>query len=143
MLRFPPAAAMNSITDGACPTHPRVSTVGIEPDKVGELGIGYALFYEMTDDRKYLAAAIDCANALAAHVRPGDDTHTPWPFRVNGRTGATLDGETFGGIVVSPVAAFRRADQPSSGRCERLRAHTPNGMDMAGLASTQSSKPHL
>ncbi len=79
---------------------------GIEPDKVGELGIGYALFYELTGDRKYLTAAIDCANALAAHVRPGDDTHTPWAFRVNGRTGATLDGETFGGIVVSPLRLF-------------------------------------
>ena len=51
---------------------------GIEPDKVGELGIGYALFYEMTGNRSYLEAAVHCADALAAHVRPGDDTHTPW-----------------------------------------------------------------
>ncbi len=79
---------------------------GIEPDKVGELGIGYALFYEMTGERKYLTAAIDCADALAAHVRAGDDSHTPWPFRVNGRTGATIDGETYGGIVVSPLRLF-------------------------------------
>ena len=60
----------------------------------------------MTGKRKYLAAAIHCASALAAHVRPGDDTHTPWAFRVNGRSGATLDGETFGGIVVSPLRLF-------------------------------------
>ena len=79
---------------------------GIEPDKVGEVGIGYALMYEETGDRAYLREAIRCANALAAHVRPGDNTHTPWPFRVDGRTGATLDGETFGGIVVSPLRLF-------------------------------------
>lgn len=79
---------------------------GIEPDKVGELGIGYALFYEMTGEKKYLQAAIRCANALAEHVRPGDNSHTPWPFRVDGRTGSTLDGETFGGIVVSPLRLF-------------------------------------
>jgi hypothetical protein len=79
---------------------------GLEPDKVGELGIGYALFYEMAGDARYLEAAIHCADALAAHVRPGDDTHTPWPFRIDARTGVTLDGETFGGIVVSPLRLF-------------------------------------
>jgi hypothetical protein len=79
---------------------------GIEPDKVGELGIGYALFYEMTGNRSYLNAAIHCADALAKHVRPGDDAHTPWAFRVDGRTGRTLDGEEFGGAVVSPLRLF-------------------------------------
>ena len=99
---------------------------GIEPDKVGELGVGYALFYEMTRNRKYLAAAIDCANALAAHVRPGDDTHTPWAFRVSGRSGATLDGETFGGIVVSPLRLFdelislRKGDVKAYERARRV-----------------------
>jgi hypothetical protein len=33
---------------------PRAFYGGIETDKVGELGIGYALFYEMTGERKYL-----------------------------------------------------------------------------------------
>lgn len=79
---------------------------GIEPDKVGELGIGDALFYEMTGNRSYLDAAIRCADALAAHVQPGDDTHTPWPFRVDGRTGVTVGGEDFGGAVVSPLRLF-------------------------------------
>jgi hypothetical protein len=79
---------------------------GVEPDKVGELGIGYALFYEMTGNRSYLNAAIHCADALAKHVRPGDDARTPWAFRVDGRTGHTLDGEEFGGAVVSPLRLF-------------------------------------
>ncbi len=79
---------------------------GIEPDKVGEVGIGYALMYEETGNRSYLREAIRCANALAAHVEPGDNDHTPWPFRIDGRTGATIDGETFGGVVVSPLRLF-------------------------------------
>lgn len=79
---------------------------GIEPDKVGEIGVGYALMYEATGDHAYLREAIRCANALAGHVRSGDNTHTPWPFRVDGRTGTTLADETFGGIVVSPLRLF-------------------------------------
>src|SRR5581483_714341 len=79
---------------------------GIEPDKVGEVGIGYALMYEETGDRAYLREAIRCANALAAHVRKGDNSHTPWAFRVDGRTGATINGDEFGGIVVSPLRLF-------------------------------------
>ena len=85
---------------------PREFYGGIETDKVGELGIGYVLFYEMTGERKYLEAAIHCANALASHVRPGDDDHTPWPFRVYGKTGEVLAGEQYGGIITSPLRLF-------------------------------------
>jgi hypothetical protein len=69
----------------------------IEPDKVGELGYGYLCFYEITNDNKYLNAAIKCADALAKHIRNVTvDTssfakysikQSPWPFRVNARTG--------------------------------------------------------
>ena len=40
---------------------PRDFYGGIETDKIGELGIGYVLFYEMTGERKYLEAGIKCA----------------------------------------------------------------------------------
>lgn len=79
---------------------------GIETDKVGELGIGYVLFYEMTGDRKYLDAGISCADALAKHIRPGDADHTPWPFRVSAQTGEVLNGEQYGGMIVAPVRLF-------------------------------------
>lgn len=79
---------------------------GIETDKVGELGTGYALFYKLTGDRKYLDAAIRCAQALARHVRPGDAEHTPWPFRVDARTGVTLALEEYGGNVAGPLRLF-------------------------------------
>lgn len=102
---------------------------GIEPDKVGELGIGYVLYYEMTGNRTYLKAAIHCADGLAAHVRSGDDGHTPWPFRVDARTGATLDGEEFGGIVVSPLRLFDELIRIRQGHVKRyVRArHTAWG----------------
>jgi hypothetical protein len=79
---------------------------GIETDKIGELGIGYVLFYEMTGEQKYLEAGIHCADALAQHVRPGDADHTPWPFRVDARTGEVIDGEEYGGIIASPLRLF-------------------------------------
>lgn len=102
---------------------PRGFYGGIEPDKVGLLGLGYLRFYELTGERRYLTAALRCARALAKHVHPGDARHTPWPFRLDARTGRTVEGARYGGIVVAPVwlldelvrlhtgdtASFRRA----------------------------------
>ncbi len=85
---------------------PRDFYGGIETDKLGELGIGYALFYEMTGEKKYLEAGLRCAEALAKHIRPGDDEHTPWAFRVNAHTNEVLAGEEYGGMVVASVRLF-------------------------------------
>ena len=79
---------------------------GIETDKVSQLGVGYALYYQMTGNPKYLEAAIRCADALAANIKPGDDEHTPWAFRVDARTGATLTLEDYGGDVASSARLF-------------------------------------
>src|SRR5260370_7824274 len=94
---------------------------GIESDKGGELGIGYTLFYELTGDRKYLEAAINCANALAKHVRPGNDEHTPWPFRVYAKTGEVLAGEENGGIVASSLRLFDELIRLNHGTTEAYR----------------------
>ncbi len=85
---------------------PREFYGGVETDKIGELGMGYVLFYEMTGGREYLDAALQCGQALAKHVRPGDAEHTPWPFRVNAHTGEVLGGEEYGGIVTSSLRLF-------------------------------------
>jgi pimeloyl-ACP methyl ester carboxylesterase len=82
---------------------PRSFYGGTEPDKVGLLGHGYLLFYELTGNRRYLRAALAAADALAKHVRAGNATHSPWPFRVNARTGRVLDRAEFGGAVVGPL----------------------------------------
>ena len=97
---------------------------GIETDKVGELGIGYLEFYELTGKRKYLKAAIRDADALARHVRPGDADHTPWPFRVDARTGDVLNDEEYGGAVVSSLRLFDeliRLDEGDVGAYEGAR----------------------
>jgi hypothetical protein len=59
----------------------------IEPDKLGELGLGYLTIWKITDDARYRDAALACARALARHVRPGDGEKSPWPFRVVAETG--------------------------------------------------------
>jgi hypothetical protein len=89
---------------------------GIEPDKVGLLGLGYVQFYELAGERRYLAAAVSAADALARHVRPGDANHTPWPFRVDARSGAVLDGAQFGGMVVGPIRLFDELIRIGAGR---------------------------
>ena len=95
---------------------------GIETDKVGELGIGYALFYELTGDRKYLNAAVRCADALAKHIRPGDADHTPWPFRVYAKTGEVLNGEEYGGMIVAPVRLFSELVRLNAGEVAKYQA---------------------
>jgi len=95
---------------------------GIESDKVGQLGNGYALFYELTGDRKYLDAAIRCADALANHVRAGDQNHTPWPFRIDAKTGVTLTHEEYGGDTASALRLFDELIRLQSGNVTAYRS---------------------
>ncbi len=77
----------------------------IEPDKFGELGdFGYLRFYKITGETKYRDAAIACADALAANVRNGNTTQSPWPYRVNGQTGAVV--EEYCAHVIAPIRLF-------------------------------------
>jgi hypothetical protein len=76
---------------------------GIETDKVGLLGLGYARFYELTGERRFLYAAARAGDALSRNIRTGDEEHTPWAFRVNGKTGAVIGGAEYGGAIVGPV----------------------------------------
>ncbi len=87
---------------------------GVEPDKIGELGYAYLKFYQVTMDEKYLKAALDCADALAKNVRDvggnlenfGDvnTRKSPWPFRVNARTGFVHDD--YCANVIEPIRLF-------------------------------------
>ncbi|HEX8548695.1 MAG TPA: hypothetical protein VF691_17155 [Cytophagaceae bacterium] len=89
---------------------------GIEPDKIGELGYAYIKFYEITLDKKYLKAGLDCADGLAKFVKkdvlPGQNSlepstqtnRSPWPFRINARTGKTID--EYCSHVVEPIRLF-------------------------------------
>jgi hypothetical protein len=94
---------------------------GLEPDKVGLLGLGYARFYELTGERRFLGAAERAADALAKHVRAGGVRRTPWPFRVDGRTGGTIGGAEYGGMVVAPVALLDELVRLGAGRTQAYR----------------------
>lgn len=59
----------------------------LQPDKAGSFGYELVHLYKKTGDSKYLDAAIKIANTLAAKVAPGDEFHSPWPFKVNAKTG--------------------------------------------------------
>ena len=63
----------------------------IEPDKLGELGLGYLTAWKLTLDPRYRDAALACARALARHVRAGDAERSPWPFRVVAETGVVRE----------------------------------------------------
>lgn len=77
----------------------------IEPDKVGELGLGYLKFYDLSGEPRYLSAALACANQLARHVRTGDANHSPWPFRVDAREGKVVR-EEYTANALGPIALF-------------------------------------
>jgi len=87
---------------------------GVEPDKIGELGYAYLKFYQVTNDSKYLKAAINCADALAKNVRnvggnlenfgEVNTKKSPWPFRVNARTGLVQDD--YCANVIEPIRLF-------------------------------------
>ncbi len=77
----------------------------LEPDKVGELGYAYLLFYEVTREKKYLRAALHCVEALARHARSGDESHSPWPFRVDARTGTKIR-EAYTANTIGPIRLF-------------------------------------
>lgn len=63
----------------------------IQPDKAASFA--YELLkmaFRMPRDPHvgdYLNSAIKIANTLARNIRPGDEDHSPWPFKVNAFTG--------------------------------------------------------
>ena len=59
----------------------------IEPDKGGIAGYALMMLYRQTGERKYLSQALHNARVLAEHQRTGDALRSPWPFRVDYRTG--------------------------------------------------------
>jgi hypothetical protein len=77
---------------GKCPQPPDCGCQGdnpyeIEPDKGGVAGYALVLLFEETKDAKFLEQALQNARALAANMREGTATNSPWPFRADYRTG--------------------------------------------------------
>lgn len=76
----------------------------IEPDKVGDIGIQYLNFFKVTGEKRFLDAAIKCADALAKNARTTSQKQgnnffssilqSPWPFRVSAENGQVLEEYT-------------------------------------------------
>jgi hypothetical protein len=59
----------------------------VEPDKGGLAGFALLELYVATGEKRYLTQALSNASTLAKSIREGDGQHSPWPFRVDFRTG--------------------------------------------------------
>ncbi len=60
-----------------------------QPDKAGSFAFELVHLYKKTGLEKYLDAAVRIADVLAEKVQPGDNDNSPWPFKVNAKTGET------------------------------------------------------
>jgi hypothetical protein len=83
----------------------------IEPHVVGEDGYAYLRLYEMTGNKKYLLAAIRCADALVKNFKPGDAQNSPWPYRCFAKDGSLRNGKgdgmfPYSANVVEPIMLF-------------------------------------
>ncbi len=67
---------------------------GTEPDKIAQVAKASIDFYELTGERKYLEIGSRCAEVLAQKIRPGDESHSPWPFRISVRDGDLIEEYT-------------------------------------------------
>jgi hypothetical protein len=59
----------------------------IEPDKGAIAGYAMVLLYQETGEKKYLTQALHNARVLIANMGRVDSLSSPWPFRVDYRTG--------------------------------------------------------
>ena len=59
----------------------------VEPDKGALFAYSLVKLYEATKDERYREFAVQTARTLVSHMKPGDAAHSPWPFRVDYRTG--------------------------------------------------------
>ena len=92
----------------------------MQPDKVGAMGYAWAQLYEFDGNAAYRDAAIDSADALASHVRTGNSTQSPWPFRVNAATGAVR--EQYSANVIDPIQLFDALIEMGIGNTEAYRS---------------------
>ena len=67
-----------------------------QPDKAGSFGLELVHLYKMSkgfnipENTNYLAAAVTIANTLVSHIKQGDTSYSPLPFKVNVNTGETV-----------------------------------------------------
>ncbi len=91
----------------------------VEPDKIAQAGRAYVDFYELTGERKYLEIGTRCAEVLAGRIRPGDEFHSPWPFRVDVRDGHVV--EEYSAHWIPAVRLFDELGRLQQGNFKSVR----------------------
>jgi hypothetical protein len=74
----------------------------IQPDKVGELGYAWLQLYKYDGNVRFKDAAIQAANVLSSKIRVGTVSQSPWPYRVNARTGVVR--EDYCSHIIAPIS---------------------------------------
>ncbi len=69
-----------------------------EPDKAGIAGYALLMLYDETGEKSYLDQALQNARVLAVNQRKGGAHRSPWPFRVDYRSGKAR-GEVAGNMA--------------------------------------------
>ena len=100
----------------------------LQPDKAASFGAELMTLYEMTGNAHYLDAAIAIANTLSSKIISGDGDHSPWPFRVNARTGE-LPTNCFAAYTANWTGALRLFDG-------LIRLKAANGCDYESVRGT-------
>jgi hypothetical protein len=101
--------------DSWCDSCGRADGIGvIEPDKIGELGVAYLQMYKLTGEARFRDASVACADALAKHVRAGNERESPWPFRVYAETNVVR--EQYSSNVVGALTLFEELERLGVGR---------------------------
>lgn len=90
-----------------------------EPDKIAQVGRAYVDFYELTGEKKYLEIGSCCADLLVEKFRPGDETHSPWPFRVDARNGNIV--EEYSSHMIPAVRLFEELTRLGQGNYQPVR----------------------
>ncbi|MCG6926086.1 MAG: hypothetical protein LJF30_12325 [Acidobacteria bacterium] len=65
----------------------------LQPDKAGSFGTELVTLHKITAEPRYLEVAVGIADTLARNAKPGDQDHSPWPYRVHFETGEVFEKE--------------------------------------------------
>lgn len=90
-----------SLTYGGAPQD---GTGVLEPDKIGELAYSWLQLYKYDGNTRFRDAAIQAANVLAAKIRTGNVSQSPWPFRVTASNNSVV--EDYCANVIGPISLF-------------------------------------
>ena len=98
-----------------------------EPDKIAQVGRAYVDFYEVTGEERYLEIGKACADLLVKKIRPGDEAHSPWPFRVEVRSGTIV--EEYTAHMIPAVRLFDELTRLGCGNYQAVRDQVWNWIE--------------